>query len=100
MIVTQYIKAIIALFEVVLFSCGVFPAETVIDYGGGTYAAPVINTEMFLVDDGESDFVIVTEENPDECIVTASKELQKYIYEISGAGYGESWCDARFVAWN
>ena len=85
MIVADYIKAIICLFEVILFSCGVFPAETVIDYGGGTYAAPVINTEMFIARDGESDFVIVTEENPDECIVTASKELQKYIYEISGA---------------
>ena len=81
----QYIRAIISLFEVLLFSMGIFVADTEIDYGGDKYVSPEIKTEMFLVKDGESDFVIVTEENPDECIVTASKELQTYIKRVTGA---------------
>lgn len=81
----QYLKAIISLFEVFLFSLGVFPASTEIDYGGDEYIAPEIITEMFIVKNGESDFVIATEENPDECIVTASEELQTYIEKVSGA---------------
>ncbi len=80
-----YLKAIISLIEVFLFSLGVFVADTEINYGGETYVAPEIKTEMFLVKDGESDFVIVTEEDADECIKTASKELQTYIEKISGA---------------
>lgn len=81
----QYLKAIISLFEVFLFSLGVFPASTEIDYGGDEYIAPEIITEMFIVKNGESDFVIATEENPDDCIVTASEELQTYIEKVSGA---------------
>ena len=81
----QYIKAIISLFEVLFFSIGIFPASTEINYGGDDYSAPEIITEMFIVKDGESDFVIATEENPDECIVTASEELQNYIERSTGA---------------
>ena len=81
----QYIKAIICLFEVLFYSIGIFPADTVINYGGDKYVAPEIKTEMFIVKDGKSDFVIVTEENPDECIITATEELQNYIEKMSGA---------------
>lgn len=81
----QYIKAIICLFEVLFYSIGIFPADTVINYGGDKYVAPEIKTEMFIVKDGKSDFVIVTEENPDECIITATEELQNYIEQMSGA---------------
>ena len=81
----QYIKAIICLFEVLFYSIGIFPADTDINYGGEKYVAPEIRNEMFLVKDGESDFVIVTEEDPDECIVTATEELQTYIEKMSGA---------------
>ncbi len=81
----QYIKAIISLFEVLLFSMGIFVADTDINYGGNKYASPEIKTEMFIVKDGESDFVIATEENPDECIVTAAEELQSYIKKVTGA---------------
>ncbi len=80
-----YIKAIISLFEVLLFSIGIFPASTEIDYGGDTYAPPVIKTEMFIVKDGESEFVIATEKDPDECIITASEELKNYIRLSTGA---------------
>ncbi len=81
----QYIKAIFCLFEVLFYSIGIFSADTTINYGGEKYAAPEIKTEMFIVKDGESDFVIVTEENPDECIITATEELQNYIEQMSGA---------------
>lgn len=81
----QYIKAIISLFEVLLFSMGIFVADTDINYGGDKYVAPEIKTEMFIVKDGVSDFVIATEENPDECIVTATEELQSYIKKVTGA---------------
>ncbi len=81
----QYIKAIISLFEVLFFSMGIFPASTEINYGGDKYIPPQIKEEMFIVEDGESDFVIATEENPDECIVTASEELQSYIEKSTGA---------------
>ena len=81
----QYIKAIFCLFEVLFYSIGIFPADTTIDYGGEKYVAPEIRTEMFIVKDGKSDFVIVTEESPDECIVTATEELKNYIEKMSGA---------------
>ena len=73
------------MFEVLFYSIGIFPADTVINYGGDKYVAPEIKTEMFIVKDGKSDFVIVTEENPDECIITATEELQNYIEQMSGA---------------
>ena len=73
------------MFEVLFYSIGIFPADTVINYGGDKYVAPEIKTEMFIVKDGKSDFVIVTEENPDECIITATEELQNYIEKMSGA---------------
>ncbi|MBQ7957873.1 MAG: DUF4838 domain-containing protein [Clostridia bacterium] len=81
----QYIKAIFCLIEVLFYSIGIFPADMNISYGGDKYVAPEIKTEMYLVKDGKSDFVIVTEENPDECIVTATEELRTYIKKMSGA---------------
>lgn len=79
------IKAIFSLFEVILFAVGIIPLNTNIDYGGNDYIAPEITTPMYIVENGETDYVIVTEENPDECILTAVDELQTYIEKISGA---------------
>lgn len=81
----QYIKAIFCLIEVLFYSIGIFPADMNISYGGEKHVAPEIKTEMFIVKDGKSDFAIVTEDNPDECIVTATEELQTYIKKMSGA---------------
>ena len=39
---------------------------------------------MAIVENGSSDFVIVTEKNPDATTKTAVKELQTYIKKISG----------------
>lgn len=81
-----YIKAAISFVQVLLFVFGVIPVSiSDIDYGGGTYQAPQINTPMTIVENGETDFVIVTEDTPDECILTAVDELQTYLEKISGA---------------
>lgn len=81
----EYIKAIFCVIEVLFLSMGLIPVDKTVDYGGGDYVAPSVNEEMIIVDNGVSDFYIVTSENPDECIVTATKELQTYIEKISGA---------------
>ncbi len=79
------IKAIFSLIEVILFAVGIIPLNTNINYGGNEYKAPEITSPMYIVENGETDYVIVTEENPDECILTAISELQTYIKKISGA---------------
>ncbi len=79
------IKAIFSLVEVILFAVGIIPLNTNIDYGGNDYVAPEITAPMYIVENGETDYVIATEENPDECILTAVDELQTYIEKISGA---------------
>ena len=78
-------KSIIALIEVILFAVGLIPVSNEIDYGGTPYQPPAITTHMYIVEDGKSDFSIVTPENPDDCILTAADELQTYIEKISGA---------------
>lgn len=81
----EYIKAIFSVIEVLLLSMGVIPVDTNIDYGGGDYIPPSVINEMVIVEDGNSDYFIVTSENPDECIKTAANELQTYIEKVSGA---------------
>ncbi len=81
----EYIKAIFCVIEVLFLSMGLIPVDKNIDYGGGDYIPPSIVDEMVIVDDGKSDYCIVTKENPDECIQTATKELQTYIEKASGA---------------
>lgn len=81
----EYIKAIFCVIEVLFLSMGIIPVDKNIDYGGNDYIPPSVTTEMVIVDDGSSDYYIVTAENPDECIVTATKELQTYIEKSSGA---------------
>lgn len=78
------IKAIFSLIEVILFALGIIPINTNINYGGNDYIALEITTPMYIVENGETDYVIVTEENPDECILTAVDELQTYVEKISG----------------
>ena len=81
----EYIKAIFCVIEVLFLSMGLIPVDTNIDYGGNDYIAPSVTEEMIIVDDGVSEFYIVTAENPDETIVTATTELQTYLEKISGA---------------
>ena len=79
------IKAIIGFIEVFILSFINLPFATNISYTNGEYVAPEVTTPMYIVEDGESDFVIVTSDSPDECILTAVGELQKYVKAISGA---------------
>ena len=82
---SEFFKAVVAFLEVILYITGVFTADTTIDYGGDTYVPQEISAPMYIVDDGVSDFVIVTAENPDATTKTAVNELQTYIKKISGA---------------
>ncbi|MBQ2964197.1 MAG: DUF4838 domain-containing protein [Clostridia bacterium] len=81
-----YIKGFFYFIEVLLLVIGVIPVSTNgVDYGGGEYSEPEINTPMYIVEDGETAFVIVTADNADSCIMTAVEELQTYAKKISGA---------------
>ena len=79
------LKALLTFMQVFLLSIGFLPIDTAVNYGGDKYVAPEINTPMYIVDDGASEYYIVTADNHDACIDTAVKELQTYIEKISGA---------------
>lgn len=81
----SYIKGFVAFIQVLLYIAGIIPVSYDISYGGNEYVAPEINTPMYITEDGESNFVIVTADDADECIMTAVSELQTYIEKISGA---------------
>ena len=81
----KIIGGLMAFIEVILAILGVTPISYDINYGGGTYIAPEITTPMYIVENGKSDFVIVTADNTDECIATAVNELTTYVERISGA---------------
>ena len=78
----KIINGLVAFVEVILAILGVTPIDYNIDYGGGTYVAPEITTPMYIAEDGESDFVIVTPDDADECIMTAADEMQTYLEKI------------------
>ena len=80
-----YFKAIISFIEVLLLSIGIIPVSTDINYGGTPYVPPTVTDEMYIVDDGTSDYCIVIAEDASETISTAAEELQTYIEKISGA---------------
>lgn len=80
----KFISAFMSLIEILLVVFGVTPVNCDINYGGDTYVAPVITNEMFIVKDGETDFVIVTADDADACINTATEQLQLYLEKISG----------------
>ena len=71
--------------QVIMAIIGATPISYDISYGGDTYIAPEIITPMYIVEDGDSDFVVVTADDADECIGTAASELTTYIKRISGA---------------
>ncbi len=81
----KIIGGLTAFVQVILAILGVTPISYDINYGGDTYIAPEITTPMYIVEDGASDFVIVTADDADECIMTAVNELQTYVEKISGA---------------
>ncbi len=80
-----YFKAIISFLEVLLLSIGIIPVDTNVDYGGNAYVPPTVTNEMYIVDDGASDYKIVIDGEASETINTAAEELQTYIEKLSGA---------------
>lgn len=80
-----YIKGIIAFMQVIFCIVGLIPVSSNIDYGGGEYQPPQVETPMYIVQNGKSGFAIVTADGADECIQTAANELQTYLKKISGA---------------
>lgn len=81
----EFFKAFIAFMEVILCITGLRPVENVANYSNTKYVPQEVTSPMAIVENGKSDFVIVTNDNPDATIVTASKEMQSYIEKISGA---------------
>lgn len=78
------VKAFFAFIQVLLFIVGVIPVDTNISYGNTEHQPPQIINPMYIVENGESDFVIVTADGADDCILTAAEEFQTYINKISG----------------
>ncbi len=78
-------KALISFMQVFFLSIGLAPMDMTVNYGGDEYVAPEVKTPVYIVEDGESDYYIVTADTHDECIDTAAEELQTYIEKISGA---------------
>ncbi len=81
----EFFKAFIAFVEVILCITGLRPVENVANYSNTKYVPQEVTSPMAIVENGKSDFVIVTSDNPDATIITASKEMQSYIEKISGA---------------
>ena len=81
----SYIKAFISFLQVILVITGLTPVDFTVNYGGEKYVPPEISSPMYIAEDGCSDYVIVTSNNPDECIRTAANEMQTYLKEICGA---------------
>lgn len=82
---SEFFKAAFAFIQVILYITGVFTADTAISYGGEKYTPLAISVPMNIVENSVSDFLIVTEDTPDETILTAVSELQTYVEKISGA---------------
>ena len=78
----SYIKGFFSFIQVLLYIIGAIPVSYDIDYGGGTYVQQEVVTPMYLAEDGESEFVIVTADNADECVMTAVTEMQDYLRQI------------------
>ena len=78
-----FLKASFAFIQVILYITGVFTADVNINYGGEKYVQQEITSPMAIVENGASEFVIVSPDNADETILTAVNELQTYIKKIS-----------------
>ena len=80
----KIISFFLALFQVAGVTLGVIPVNTDVDYGG-TYRPTQYTTNMipFIVE-GQSDYVIVIDEDAGPGVQTAADGLQKYLAKISG----------------
>lgn len=67
------------------FALGVFHTEvSPINYGGIPYEAPVVTRWLTLIEGGDSDYVIVKGAGCSPSEDKAARELQEFLYRISG----------------
>ncbi len=67
------------------FTLGMLHTQvTPVDYGGTAYVEPVVTKWLTLVNEGESDYVIIKGASCSPSELTAANELQNYIQQISG----------------
>lgn len=60
------------------------PFEKKVDYGGTPYSEENITQWLTLIDDGESEYSIIHSAQASPSEMTAARELQKYLEQISG----------------
>jgi len=73
-----------ALLQFAGLTAGIVPFDKNVDYGGTKHVEPVVTSWLTLT----QGYVIVTPEFPDPAEVTAARELQSYIEQISGVRLG------------
>ncbi|HZJ78687.1 MAG TPA: DUF4838 domain-containing protein [Clostridia bacterium] len=84
MAIKQIISTIIALLQFFLGTLGIGIEYDTVDYGGNAYVEPIITQWLTLIENDESDYVIIKGENANESEVTAANVLQRYLRDISG----------------
>lgn len=84
--ILKIISALVFISQILTsFSLSVLNTEVYdIDYGGTPYVEPVITEWLTLVDNSESDYVIIKGAGCSASVETAVNELQSYIAQISG----------------
>jgi len=76
----QVFAWVLALLQFIGLTAGILPIDTNVDYGGIKYAEPAVTAWLAL----GHDYVIVTSKDPAAAEITAARELQSYLKEISG----------------
>ena len=79
------LKAIISLIEVIVFSFGIVPVNTAVDYGGAPYTPPAVTGPMNLAQNGSSPFTVVIPDGASPCIENAADVFTSYFEKICGA---------------
>ena len=77
-------KAVISLLEVIVFSLGLIPVNTAVDYGGEKYTPPAVTEPMNIVSNGRSAFTVVVPDGAGACLDTATAEFVSYLEKICG----------------
>lgn len=82
--VFRFFCAMLAFFQVVAISAGLKPYDKTVNYGGTPYVEPVITQYLTLIENGSSNYTIITGENASPAEKTAATELQSFLQKISG----------------
>ena len=79
-----FLKAVVALLQVIVFSVGLVPVNRSVDYGGDPYTPPAVSdTALILAENRHSDYTVVLPDGADACIQTAANEFITYFERIS-----------------